>query len=40
MLTSMSAGVSVLGVNSTHTLPKKLGSDVPSYCDVDTKDRL
>lgn len=37
MLTSMLATVSVLSVNSTHTLPRRLGSDVPSYCGTDTK---
>lgn len=36
----MLAAVSVFGVNSTHTLPRRLGSDVPSYCGIDTKDRL
>lgn len=40
MLTPMLATVSVLNVNSTHTLPRRLGSDVPSYCGIDTKDRL
>lgn len=40
MLTSMLATVSVLSVNSTHTLPRRLGSDVPSYCGTGTKDRL
>lgn len=36
----MPARVNVLSVNSTHALPKRLGSDVPSYCGVDTEDRL
>lgn len=36
----MAARVSVLSMNRTHALPKRLGSDVPGYCGVDTKDRL
>lgn len=35
MLISMLATVSVLGVNSTHTLPRRLGSHVPGYCGID-----
>lgn len=40
MLTPVLATVRVLSVNSTHILPRRLGSDVPSYWGIDTKDRL
>lgn len=40
MLTPMLATLSVLSMNSTYTLLRRLGSDVPSYYGIDTKDRL